>query len=1825
MPQTTTLVTKGLYTYPDLLAEVPPGSLTVASNTVIDRDGVIAPRRGFAIYGNDFGSQDDIAKQVLYYKARLLRHWATSLDFDSDGEGTFINMANNITEQKPNLRIKSQEMNGNLYFTTDKGVQKISATVAANVSPLILTGNTYTNFLVDGLSSTANLVVGLAVSDTVNVTVTGNTHSNNVIDGLNSTSALIPGTAVSDFYSVQLQGNTHSNLILDGLSSTSNLVTGMLVTGPGIQPETTITAISSGTAIMISLNASTVSLGQFTFSYSSIPASTTILAITGPNSITITHNATESFMSANITFTSLGVIPSGTLIQTIVGPNSITLSQPTTGNVVGETITFGIQAPVTTAGGVEALDGFAYINPIQGWFLQNSEVAYRIVWGINDVNQNLILGTPSQRIILDNPQLALSIADFNKLLLALDIAASTPPTILTGSIGAGPATLITVTSTAALSIGMLVADTGGYIQAGTTILDIDSPTTLTLSLPTTNVAAVPSDTFTFSQTLTNTTFNTLELPANASSLELYNALQSLSEMLDASLNETIYNGLSGSITAITPSASITGTGNPNNTNVISGISSVEGVFDGMYLSGPGVAPNTTVTSFSSPSPILLSGTLNSGTIISALTSTASLSIGMLVTGSGITAGTTIQNVPVPLTGNGTGTTTITGLSSVANLYVGMAVYDDTTPSNITAGTTIVSIGVGSVVVSANTGTFTGDSLSFGADEGTIVITESAANSNVGVNLTFTNNTITFNNVIASSAAGSTFTLSYPTVVTSPDLPLIVGNQYEITITGSNSSPSIDSTTPIVATVINANQFTIPTVVTAAGNSGTWYQYPLAVSQNYLTPPENPATTAELVLLENFYDALVNQLNLDENISDAAREAIGGEFLNSTQTATANIIFTVPSLITTSYFYQVYRGDMSTAIGPALFSDVAADDELKLIVQQNITQAQIDSGYVNFYDNVPESYRVSGANLYTNAISGSGILQENTPPPYCQDMTLWLNFMFYANTSEKHQLTVDLLTGDLVGGTFTIQWNGIFTTFTFVGEAAQITSVTTPAGSTFATTGVADNFELYNAQNYTTYEFWFDVAGGTMVPPVIPGAVVIPIYILPTDSAASVAAKVQLAMTAADNDFTTDIFTPVTLTGNTHSNMIIDNLSSTADLVVGMTVTDTGGAIPATTFITAITSATAITISNNATLTITGDTLTFGDSSTITLINTNPGFTNSPINSVTAPGFSIAVALSGSGEQASTQLVGVPASATPAQQIDAVARSLIRIVNHNPQCGVDAQYLSSNTSLPGQISFEAIETSLIPFYLTASANIGADFSPALPVSGETVASTNQASPNRLYFSKIQEPDAVPQVNYQNVGQEDYPILRLMPLRDSLFILKTDGVFRLYGTDPTNFTVYLFDSSSKLIASDTAAVLNNQVYMFSNQGVISVSDTGVSVVSRPIEGELLPINLFPNFATISFGVSYESDRAYHLWVQDVSTDTKATICYRFNVFTNTWVDWPISKACGVVIPDTNVMYLGPTDTNFIEQERKSFTRFDQADRDYLQVVPVGGVNGPVLSLGSVFEAEPGDAMVQIQYLTIGDFNRLINKLDIDPGTSISYLPYLASPGYDLGSQIILLAAALDSDPNLQSGGAFSAAVLPYADGDFASNQLAFNAIITLITDNLYIRLHSYTPSTNTTGWEVLVTAINTVQNSITTAYALPFIAGPIYIYKAIDSITQWAPQTMGDPSMLKKVYEGTIMFQNMAFDNGILSYSSDLYTAPQPIAFPGEGGDAWGGSYWGNTTWGGDGSFRPVRTLIPVPVQRCRFIQPQFEHDNALRTYAIFGVSYTWEGISSRAYR
>lgn len=299
------------------------------------------------------------------------------------------------------------------------------------------------------------------------------------------------------------------------------------------------------------------------------------------------------------------------------------------------------------------------------------------------------------------------------------------------------------------------------------------------------------------------------------------------------------------------------------------------------------------------------------------------------------------------------------------------------------------------------------------------------------------------------------------------------------------------------------------------------------------------------------------------------------------------------------------------------------------------------------------------------------------------------------------------------------------------------------------------------------------------------------------------------------------------------------------------------------------------------------------------------------------------------EDVATRTFAVSTSSSASVAIRETAVSLIRVINRSASSSVYAYYLSSSGDLPGKILFEERSIGGASFSVTSSR--ATCWTPDLPTSGTTESSANDTYKNGLYFSKQNQPEAVPLVNFFQVGSKDDAILRIVPLRDSLFILKEDGIFRLTGDSAANFSVSLLDNSAKLLAPETCAVLNNQIYALADQGVVTISETGVSVISRPIEQDLLGLvgASLSGVKSYSFGVSYESDRKYILFTISNVGDTFATQAYVWNTFTSTWVRWELSKTCGVVSPSDDKLYLGDAATSYVNQERKARNYTDQVD--------------------------------------------------------------------------------------------------------------------------------------------------------------------------------------------------------------------------------------------------------------------------------------------------------
>lgn len=878
--------------------------------------------------------------------------------------------------------------------------------------------------------------------------------------------------------------------------------------------------------------------------------------------------------------------------------------------------------------------------------------------------------------------------------------------------------------------------------------------------------------------------------------------------------------------------------------------------------------------------------------------------------------------------------------------------------------------------------------------------------------------------------------------------------------------------------------------------------------------------------------------------------------------TVDLEFAIPSEIEvndTQYYYRIYRTQVVQAATVGDLDSVDPGDEMNLVIEDFPTPAELVARSVNVEDITPEDFRSGGELLYTNPVSGEGILQANTPPPFAKDLALFQNTVFYANTASNQTLNLSFLSvSQLVSGvsSITIHQGVSSTTYLFVG-APEITDFTFPNKAAVVDGGY---FLINAASDVRKYFVWFDKTGTTPLP---------------------------------SNPDT------------------VDRLGIRVDISSGAIVTATDVA--------------------NATITQVGQTVDFIPGlqapGVMRVINANNGNTTDAIDGTVGVGvgFAIAIVQQGDGEDQALNHVLLSANPSPSQAIDETARSLVNIMNNDPSSPVNAFYLSGPDDVPGLILLKTRNLTSPAFYITTNnSTTGSQFNPTLPTSGQSVISTNEVEPNALYYSKFQQPEAVPIVNKFSVGPKDREILRILPLRDSLFVLKEDGIYRVTGQAGA-FILDPFDNTTSLIAPDSAVVLNNQIYMLSDGGIVKVSDTGVDVISRPIENNINKLSSSNyNFELNTFGVGYETDRAYYMWTVTNVNDTLPTQCFRFNVFTNSWTRFPISKTCGIVNFADDKLYLGPGDQNFIEQERKSFNRTDYADREYPLQIPGNGVSGRIVTLSSTADVEIGDVLLQTQNLTIYQYNQLLKKLDLDPGVADgNYFDTLgAEVGVNFREALDDLAIKLDNDPGVNNN-TFLASL--GGGTSFVDFQNDFNIIVNLLNNDSGVLHINYPTSTGTATFEALIIAKIKNSSNVELKFSAPLIEGDVTLSRGIKAQVIWTPQTFGDASLLKQVSEGTIIFEDTVFYAATVSYASDLSPDFETIDFNESGIGDWGAFIWNEQNWGGAGSQVPLRTYIPRDKQRCRFIKPRFQHLISREKFALFGLSLTFRPISTRAYR
>lgn len=918
-------------------------------------------------------------------------------------------------------------------------------------------------------------------------------------------------------------------------------------------------------------------------------------------------------------------------------------------------------------------------------------------------------------------------------------------------------------------------------------------------------------------------------------------------------------------------------------------------------------------------------------------------------------------------------------------------------------------------------------------------------------------------IVSSIVASGVATITLSGV--NPNLYWTVGSK--INLAGfSGAASGLNGPQTVVATTATTVTFNTTAVVPVTAATGgeliESYEYRYAISTisynnaifdlNAITI-NNPATNTQLNVLQGAISAIIARLQ-DEPITviSALNQTAFVESLDVTSSTNVILNVNIPQDITSSYFLQIYRSDISTATGVGLLSDLTPNDEMQLVYEASPTSAELIAGTMIVLDEVFDAF--AGANLYTNPSTGEGILQSNDVPPLSKDINRFKNVVFYANTKTRQRLNFNLL--------------GV-TNF----KAGNISTFSAGAPSTI-TTDAAHGLVVGDL-------VYINGTGNINLDTNVHKVLAAP---APTATTFAIAAD---GLAGGSIGYWTNAIVSITDSGSARNYYFIKEMAEVTNIATIADVADslngdyftinsgkdeteyyvwykTGAAAsdPAPAGKTGI----QVTVATNATANdvalATRDILSrypqnwniSGITNNVIVTNVTKGVTDDA--TAATSGFTITFPQQGRGEDSSIQEVLLSSAVSPAQAVDASARSFQNVVNRNPAENVYIYYLSGLSDIPGKMLIEGRNLSATKFYIAANTEaVGDSFDPpvtpeifitansvatetiittasphglvsgnsviisfsnstpsinglytitnlspttfSIPVmvtvagssgtvvnSTDSVTSDNEQKVNRVYFSKLSQPEAVPLVNYFDVGSQEKEILRIYPLRDSLFVFKQDGLFRISG-EGAPFNLALYDSTCGLVAADSIGELNNQLYCWADEGIQAVSESGVDTISRNIDNQILKLAsaTYTNFSTVTWGIGYQSDQAYIVYTNSETTDEVATLGYRYNLLTGAWTTIDRPTTCGIVNSKDDRLYTGAGDLSFIEQERKNFDRTDYADRQWVKTLGTNAFtnNGKTLKLSSISNITAGDVIVQEQYITVSNFNALLLKLDLD----------------------------------------------------------------------------------------------------------------------------------------------------------------------------------------------------------------------------------------------------
>lgn len=330
-----------------------------------------------------------------------------------------------------------------------------------------------------------------------------------------------------------------------------------------------------------------------------------------------------------------------------------------------------------------------------------------------------------------------------------------------------------------------------------------------------------------------------------------------------------------------------------------------------------------------------------------------------------------------------------------------------------------------------------------------------------------------------------------------------------------------------------------------------------------------------------------------------------------------------------------------------------------------------------------------------------------------------------------------------------------------------------------------------------------------------------------------------------------------------------------------------------------------------------------------------------------------------GAPANNQFVVYTAAASATENVRRTVQNLVEAINRTTTSmnqPVYAWCLDTGDSWPGNFLLYSRLPVAAPFAVTAT--IAAGNAVTVPnLNGVSVASADSNYPGGLIFSKTNifgaVPDSFPPLNLITIPRSDATVLKLLPLRNQMFIFTDVGLYLLTGSSGADFQLELFEPAFRLLAPELATICDDSIYAWGKEGIAKINSSGVTFISAGIEPALWKLVIPANMAWIQSTAFATAYRNYHKVVFHYPNSTGSGVgdgynCVRAFVYDTRvggwtqWV-WPLDshvsgrathgRSCAVVRYVDDLLFAsmwnsGASDA-FLYKELRTYSTSDYLD--------------------------------------------------------------------------------------------------------------------------------------------------------------------------------------------------------------------------------------------------------------------------------------------------------